>query len=68
VYGIDPGARSRLNALLFTGMFVGMASGAALGSALLAHWGWSAVVGLALASALAALLVRCWPAGAQRSA
>jgi predicted MFS family arabinose efflux permease len=68
VYGIDPGARSRLNALLFTGMFVGMASGAAMGSALLAHWGWSAVVGLALSSALAALLVRCWPAGAQRSA
>lgn len=61
VYGIDPGARSRLNALLFTGMFIGMASGAALGSVLLAAWGWSAVLGLAVLSSLAALAVRCWP-------
>src|ERR1700712_4913037 len=36
VYGIDPAARSRLNALLFTGMFIGMSSGAALGSLALA--------------------------------
>ncbi len=26
VYGIDPGARSRLNAVLFTGVFIGMAA------------------------------------------
>ena len=32
VYGIDPPARSRLNAVLFTGVFVGMATGAGLGS------------------------------------
>jgi predicted MFS family arabinose efflux permease len=62
VYGIDPGARSRLNAILFTGMFAGMASGAAGGSALLSVWGWPAVTILALLSAVAALGVRCWPA------
>jgi predicted MFS family arabinose efflux permease len=58
VYGIDPGARSRLNALLFTGMFVGMASGAALGSLALARWGWSGVIALATATSVAALAAR----------
>ncbi|MES2026827.1 MAG: MFS transporter [Pseudomonadota bacterium] len=58
VYGIDPGARSRLNALLFTGMFIGMASGAALGSLMLAQWGWTGVVALATISSLGALAVR----------
>lgn len=58
VFGIDPGSRSRLNALLFTGMFIGMASGAALGSLMLAQWGWPGVVTLATLSSLAALAVR----------
>ena len=58
VYGIDPAARSRLNAVLFVGMFIGMATGAALGSQLLAAWGWGAVVALATASAAAALAAR----------
>lgn len=58
VFGIEPGARSRLNALLFTGMFVGMAAGAGLGSLALASWGWSGVVGLATAASLGALVVR----------
>jgi predicted MFS family arabinose efflux permease len=62
VYGIDPGARSRLNALLFTGMFIGMSSGAALGSLALAQWGWTGVMLLAAAGASAALGVRLWPA------
>ncbi len=62
VYGIDPGARSRLNALLFTGMFIGMAAGAALGSLLLAHGGWIGVMVLALAASAAALAVR-WNGG-----
>ena len=61
VYGIDPGARSRLNALLFTGMFIGMSSGAALGSLALARWDWSGVMSMSAASALAALAVRLWP-------
>lgn len=58
VYGIDAGARSRLNAVLFTSMFIGMAVGSALGAVLLAQWGWMAVVALATASSLAALAVR----------
>ena len=61
VYGLEPEARSRLNAVLFTGMFIGMARGAALGSLLLARLGWSGVAGLALATALLALAVRLWP-------
>jgi predicted MFS family arabinose efflux permease len=61
VYGIDPGARSRLNAVLFTGMFAGMATGAAMGSLLLAQWGWMAVTCLATSAALGALIVRRWP-------
>lgn len=58
VYGIDPGARSRLNATLFTGMFIGMAAGSALGALLLAACGWTGVVVLATAASLAALAVR----------
>ncbi|UQA63533.1 MFS transporter [Polyangium aurulentum] len=58
VYGIEPGARSRLNALLFTGMFIGMAAGAALGSLALAQWGWLGVVALATATSIAALAAR----------
>lgn len=54
VYGIEPRARSRLNAVLLVGMFVGMTAGAALGSALLARRGWTAVTGMATLSALAA--------------
>ncbi len=61
VYSIDPGARSRLNAVLFTGMFIGMAMGSALGALLLAQWGWMGVTALSTAAALAALAVRLWP-------
>ena len=65
VYGIDPGARSRLNAVLFVGMFAGMALGAALGGLLFAQWGWLAVTLLAALTALLALGVRLLP-GASR--
>jgi predicted MFS family arabinose efflux permease len=58
IYGIDPHSRSRLNAVLFVGMFVGMSAGAAIGSLLLAQWGWGAVTVLAVATSLAALGVR----------
>ena len=61
VYGIDPGARSRLNALLFTGMFIGMSSGAALGSLALSQWGWPGVMLLSAGGAISALIVRLWP-------
>lgn len=60
VYGIDANARSRLNAVLFVGMFLGMAAGAALGSVLLAHFGWPGVTLLATGAALSALVVRLW--------
>jgi len=62
VYGIDPGARSRLNAVFFTGVFIGMAAGSALGALVLAQWGWSGVAAMAALSALGALGVRMWPA------
>nr|WP_240655916.1 MFS transporter [Paraburkholderia phosphatilytica] len=63
IYGLDPVARSRLNAVLFVGMFIGMATGAAAGSVLLAQWGWTAVTVLATTMGLAALTVRlCSPA------
>lgn len=58
VYGLAPEARSRLNALLFTVVFIGMATGAALGSLALAHWGWNGVVTLATLAGAAALTVR----------
>ena len=61
VYGIEPSARSRLNAVLFVVMFAGMALGAGLGSLLLAQWGWAGVTALATATATAALFVRMWP-------
>ncbi len=61
VYGIEPAARSRLNAVLFVGVFIGMAVGAALGAQALAHWGWTGVASLATLAALGALTVRLWP-------
>ncbi|WP_066342203.1 MFS transporter [Azohydromonas lata] len=58
VYGLEPAARSRLNAVLFVVIFLGMASGAALGAALFAAFGWMGVTVLSTASALGALAVR----------
>ncbi|PKH20962.1 MFS transporter [Enterobacterales bacterium CwR94] len=58
IYGLAPDARSRLNALLFTVVFIGMASGAALGSMALAHFGWNGVVALATVAAAGGLGVR----------
>ncbi|MBN3726479.1 MFS transporter [Burkholderia sp. Ac-20379] len=58
VYGIDPASRSRLNAVLFVGMFIGMSAGAGLATLLFAQWGWTAVVVLAVATSLTALAVR----------
>lgn len=65
VYGIDPASRSRLNAILFVGMFIGMAAGAGIGSLTLAQWGWPGVIVLAVGTSLAALAVRMWPARGQ---
>lgn len=61
VYGIDPAARSRLNAILMTGVFIGMAAGGALGSLALAHWGWTGVTLVAAGAAALALVLRLRP-------
>jgi predicted MFS family arabinose efflux permease len=65
IYSIDPEARSRLNAVLFVGMFTGMSSGAYLGSRVLERFGWQGVCVLAALSGLAALGVRLWPVSLQ---
>ena len=64
VYGIEPAARSRLNAVLFVCVFIGMSAGSALGSQALAAWGWAGVTLLATLFAAGALLVRLWPGAA----
>lgn len=58
VYGLDPAARSRLNAVLVTSMFLGMATGAFVASQLLARFGWASVCVLGAVSAVACLVVR----------
>jgi len=68
VYGLDPSARSRLNAVLVSSMFFGMSTGAALASRALATWGFSGVAFLGAGAATLALVVRAWPARASRVA
>jgi predicted MFS family arabinose efflux permease len=58
VYSLEPQARGRLNALLFTVVFIGMALGSAVGSKLYAMAGWPAVVTLAVIAGAIALLIR----------
>ena len=58
IYSLEPAARSRLNALLFTGVFVGMAVGSALGSLILEQIGWLGVVALISIAGTASLAVR----------
>lgn len=58
VYGLEPQARGRLNALLFTVVFIGMAAGSALGSKLYALAGWPGVVTLATVTGGIALAIR----------
>lgn len=61
VYGLEPAARSRLNAVLFVGMFIGMSAGAGAASLLFAEWGWTAVVALAVSTSILAFAVRMLP-------
>ncbi|WP_421373521.1 MFS transporter, partial [Pseudocitrobacter faecalis] len=58
VYSLEPQARGRLNALLFTVVFIGMALGSVLGSQLYALAGWEGVVGLATLAGACAWGVR----------
>lgn len=62
IYSLEPPARSRLNAVLLTGMFIGMAVGSALGSVVLAQVGWLGVVALCTVAAAGAWVVRSLPA------
>ena len=62
IYGEDPSARSRLNAVFVSGMFVGMASGAFFASRTFAAYGFQGVLIMGAASSLAALVVRSLPA------
>lgn len=61
VYGLDPAARSRVNAVLVSSMFLGMSVGAALASQALVRYGWSGVMTLGAAAATLALIVRSLP-------
>ena len=58
VYSLEPQARGRLNALLFTVVFIGMALGSALGTKLYAMASWPAVVSLAVMTGAIALVIR----------
>ncbi|ASV21019.1 MFS transporter [Klebsiella sp. 10982] len=58
VYGLEPQARGRLNALLFTVVFIGMSLGSVLGSKLYVLAGWNGVITLAVVSGAIALAIR----------
>ena len=58
VYSLEPQARGRLNALLFTMVFIGMALGSVLGSQVYALANWEGVVTLATFSSAIALVIR----------
>lgn len=58
VYGLDAAARSRLNAVLLSGMFIGMSAGSAVGAILLSGWGWTAVTVFGAVCGSVAYLVR----------
>lgn len=57
VYGLDPAARSRLNAVLVSSMFIGMAVGSSIASRLCARYGLVAVGAQGVVAASLALLV-----------
>jgi predicted MFS family arabinose efflux permease len=61
VYGLEPSARSRLNAVLVGGMFVCMAIGSALASRIFVRFGWAGVCAGCAGLASAALLIRLLP-------
>ncbi|MBX3193349.1 MAG: MFS transporter [Labilithrix sp.] len=62
VYGLDPTARSRLNAVLVSTMFAGMAIGSAIATRIVERWGLVGVGALGAAAAAAAWIVRALPA------
>ena len=65
-YALVPGARGRINTVLFTAVFIGGAAGAFLGSRAFLIAGWPGVCLVGGAFALAALLVS-WLGGRAKS-
>jgi predicted MFS family arabinose efflux permease len=61
VYAQDPTARSRLNAVLVSSMFIGMSSGAFLATRAFARWGWPGVLVFCGGASVLALIVRFLP-------
>ena len=61
IYSLDPAARSRLNAVLVSTMFLGMSAGAVLGSNVLARYGFGGVMALAIIAASLAFVARSLP-------
>jgi len=58
IYGLDPSARSRINAVLVSAMFVGMAAGAFAASRALEAYGWGGVCVFCAVMSVAALALR----------
>jgi predicted MFS family arabinose efflux permease len=58
IYAQDPNARSRLNAVLVSSMFIGMASGAFAASRVFAHYGFAGVLVFCACVSASALIVR----------
>lgn len=58
VYALDPEARSRLNTIFMTAMFLGGAAGAALATFAWGHAGWTGVSLLGASLAVVALVIR----------
>lgn len=61
VYAQDPAARSRLNAVLVSAMFLGMSSGAFVASRIFVGFGFSGVCAMGAVAAGGALLLRLLP-------
>jgi predicted MFS family arabinose efflux permease len=68
IFSLEPAARSRLNALMFTGVFIGMAAGSALGSVILEHTGWQGVVVLLTLAGFGSMVVRWMSKGLHQKA
>ncbi len=56
IFALHPDARSRLNSVYMTSVFLGGAAGSAIGAVAFDHFGWFAVCAFILVVALAALL------------
>ncbi len=67
VYGLDPAARSRLNAALVSAMFLGMSTGAMLANRAFVAHGFVGVAAMGGLAAVAALVVRLLPERAKKT-